>query len=541
MFPFEWTKSLCVISAWMLVTFFLFGFWYDWWRVADMDFWMVYNAFLLNDGLPQEFFDHTGYLSIILLSNWFRLLHAIGFLDVHTLSGLPSVSDTIAFAQAWKAATQAGRLLSLGIAIVFVASFASLVRILVRDWRIASAAALFLALSGSVSLHARIMRTELISGSCLTIAILVLLYCAQNPRLNWRPLLVGLASFLSGLAIINKVQALFVICAFPIIVFPFGVRPECSRSWNDYARDWSSIIGMGLVGLAIATPALLLISIGFSNVAMSGAGLSPIVNSVVGSYQIFVIAWIVTGMLAFALYWHVPTSELIATMIAVFVGFALALLTLVIRYHPNNVVIALNPMEQMLVFASVTHPELTDGQPLLGWSKLPLLVESIGRLFAHRTFDLHSRPTIFLEWVVIAVTVIAWRCGERKLPYQIMVLLCTVWLIDLLAMIGRGRQIAYHIFTDPLIIIAAALLFAKLVWLQNHRLALPVGIALIGSHVIVGQAEPVKKAFSRSGAEVICGLYHNARRVERFPFCDKRPQSTNAKDVTPLRTSSSEI
>ena len=35
-----------------------------------MDFWVVYNAFLLNVPLPQEYFDHTGYLSILLLSYW---------------------------------------------------------------------------------------------------------------------------------------------------------------------------------------------------------------------------------------------------------------------------------------------------------------------------------------------------------------------------------------------------------------------------------------------------------------------------------------
>jgi hypothetical protein len=75
---FGWTKGLIAFIAGMIVSFFLFGYWYPWWRIADMDFWMVYNAFLLNDGLPQEYFDHTGYLSILLLSGWFRFLHAIG-------------------------------------------------------------------------------------------------------------------------------------------------------------------------------------------------------------------------------------------------------------------------------------------------------------------------------------------------------------------------------------------------------------------------------------------------------------------------------
>ncbi len=60
----------------MLVSFLVAGFWYPYWRIADMDFWIVYNAFLLNVPLPQEYFDHPGYLSILFLSYWLRALHS---------------------------------------------------------------------------------------------------------------------------------------------------------------------------------------------------------------------------------------------------------------------------------------------------------------------------------------------------------------------------------------------------------------------------------------------------------------------------------
>lgn len=58
-----------------------------------MDFWVVYNAFLLNVPLPQEYFDHTGYLSILLLSYWLRALHGLGIVHVISLTALPPVSD----------------------------------------------------------------------------------------------------------------------------------------------------------------------------------------------------------------------------------------------------------------------------------------------------------------------------------------------------------------------------------------------------------------------------------------------------------------
>jgi hypothetical protein len=72
---------------------------------------------------------------------------------------------------------------------------------------------------------------------------------------------------------------------------------------------------------------------------------------------------------------------------------------------------------------------------------------------------------------------------------------------------------------DPLAIIAAALLIAKLTDLQRHRWTYPVGAALIVAHVLVSQAEPVKHIFRTDGPEVLCGLYRSAKRVEHFAFC----------------------
>ena len=60
---------------------------------ADIDFFVVYNAFLLNTSLPQEFFDHPGYLSILPLSYWLRLLHGVGLVHVQPFSAVPPLSD----------------------------------------------------------------------------------------------------------------------------------------------------------------------------------------------------------------------------------------------------------------------------------------------------------------------------------------------------------------------------------------------------------------------------------------------------------------
>src|SRR5262249_35682034 len=61
--PLSWRGELLLICGGMLASVMVAGMWWPYWRIADMDFWVVYNAFLLNDRLPQEYFDHPGYFS----------------------------------------------------------------------------------------------------------------------------------------------------------------------------------------------------------------------------------------------------------------------------------------------------------------------------------------------------------------------------------------------------------------------------------------------------------------------------------------------
>mgnify|MGYP001195935573 CR=1 FL=1 len=150
-------------------------------------------------------------------------------------------------------------------------------------------------------------------------------------------------------------------------------------------------------------------------------------------------------------------------------------------------------------------------------------------MIARRTFFLHSspRPTIFLEWFVAAATVIAIRRREWRLVAQVAALMLTDWGVDTLDM-GRRLQQQYFLFTDPLVIIAAALLVAQLKDLQQHRWTYPIGFTLIAAHVAVSQAEPVKHLFRTGGPEVLCeeGLPSYYRRLGHFPFCPPQPAAT---------------
>ena len=151
---------------------------------------------------------------------------------------------------------------------------------------------------------------------------------------------------------------------------------------------------------------------------------------------------------------------------------------------------------------------------------LKFLARAATGVLARVTFVLHpsTRPAIFIQWFVIVATVIAIRERKWRLVLPVAALMLSAWAIDTLDM-GRGLKQEYFNFTDPLVIIAAALLLANLPVLQNHRWTYAAGVALIAVHVVMSQMEPVKRLIRHDQPEVICDFYAYAARVEKFPTC----------------------
>lgn len=519
--PFPWRTELLLVCGGMLASFLIAGFWYPYWRVADMDFWIVYNGFLLNAGLPQEYFDHPGYLSILLLAEWLRLLHAVGLLKVDALTQLPPVADAAAFKAAWTAATRAARVLSLAIAMGFVLSFGTLLRVWVRDWRIAGLGLFFLAFSGGMAMQMRTMRTELIATGLFFSALMILLIVARRGSRSARPLLIGCAALLIALAMENKIQIVFLIAALPVLLLPFGPEEADSGFWKPSPTAWVCLAAsVALAGLATYA-AYDIVRFGLATSSTPTLNLPPLALKAT-TYWTLIALWLGVGIAAYTRVWRVPLLEAATAVFAIVAGTAIALLALDIRYHPNDVMVVFHPLEQMYSFGASTAPQLATGSLA---DKAMYLLDSLGGLVARRTFVLQSspRPTIFLEWFVIAATVYALRRRQWRTVAQVAVLMATVYGVDMLGM-ARGLKQEYFLLTDPLVIVAGALLLARLPALQTHRWAYPVGAALIVVHVAISQAEPVKHIFRTDGPEVLCGLYHNARRVEHLPVCATLPK-----------------
>jgi hypothetical protein len=513
-----WQKGLAAIVAGLAASFFLFGYALVYWRNADMDFMVVYNALVLNDGKPQQFFDHTAYLTILSVQLWFKLLHGVGLLDAWTLSSMPPASNAAAFDAAMTSAVRAGRLLAWLTATGCVLIFATLIRLIVRDWRVALIATFAFTFSGGVAIHARILRSELVAAFPVLSALLILIVIGRRAGVA-RPLGMALAACLCVLGLENKVQAVLLIAALPLIILPFGAAGSASVAfWRNPASAWPTTAVAALAAATAAWAAYPLIAIGFDRALLDAAQFHPLFLGRFGVYQVALLILIGACMVGYAAIWRVSAAETLASIFTVAAGALIALLVLKLEFNSGDVIAVVNPLEKMLSFTDAGTADLANGISLSGL--LAPLFEGIASVLARYTFVLHSspRPTVFLTWLIIPGIVIAWRRGERQTALQALVLLLAALGIDALG-VRRGLKSEYFVFTDPLIILAGAILLDRMSDLRFHKWAWPIAATMVGLHLVIAHAEPVKYALKRAGPEPVCEWNRYHLPLLPLPWC----------------------
>jgi hypothetical protein len=511
-----WKTSLVAIALGMALSLLLVGFSMPYWKIADQDLPLAYNGLLLNDGRAQEYFEHTGYLYHLLLAAWYRLLHWLGFLPVHALSELPPAADVAGFDRAWQQLVEAGRVLSLILGVAFVWAYAALMRRLIGDWRIAVMAAVALAWSGGIAMHIRIMRTELLSAGLITCALLLVLVAVRAGGLR-RIIYIGLAGLCASLAIITKVQALLPALAIPIIALAFGQTvPAAGREAPGAARPWTVAAIAIAVAVALALPAFVLLAQGMAG----GTNYRPIGGGMSGIYQWLIALWVAGAMMAYAVAYRVSVTDTVAAMAALVVGIELGLLSLDIRYHVQNVIAVANPIEHMFASAAVATPTLTDEPQMLTGAFTWALAKGVVRSLALHSFvfSTSARPTLLLEWLAVVGAIALWRRGERRVPVQVAVLVVAAWGLDAVFSL-RSLQTPYFAYTDPLLILAAALVLAHLPQLQARRWAQHAAIALLVVTVVWAHLEPVKAVLRHNQPQEACVWLPAHVTLIRFPFC----------------------
>ncbi len=144
---------------------------------------------------------------------------------------------------------------------------------------------------------------------------------------------------------------------------------------------------------------------------------------------------------------------------------------LYLQYDVQNAVAVVNPIEKMLVFADAPATSAVDGGKI--YAAVSLLFQGIQSVLQRYTFVLFTspRPTVFLTWLIIPGIIYAWYRGERQVATQAALLLLVAIGMDSLG-VRRNLKSEYFILTDPLIILAGALLLDRMDDLRWEQMGL---------------------------------------------------------------------
>jgi len=370
--------------------------------------------------------------------------------------------------------------------------------------------------------HSRILRSELVAACPVIFALMVMIVAGRRSSIV-RPLWMAVAAGLCVLGLENKVQAILLIGALPLLVLPFGSPKSASVAlWSNTRSSWLATGIAAVAAIGSVSAAWPLISTGFDRALLDAAHFHPLLLGRFGLYQAALLALIAACMIAYAALWHVSAAETLASMFAVAAGASIALLTLDLQYNASNVIAVINPLEKMLSFADANTTDIANGSSLSGI--LLLLLDGVASVLARYSFVLHSsaRPTVFLTWLIVPGIIVAWRRDERLAAIQALALLLAAIGIDALA-VRRGLKSEYFIFTDPLIVISGAILLDCLSDLRFRKWAYPLAVTLFGLHIAVGQAEPIKYALKRKGPEPICEWSRYYLPLLPLPWCAPPP------------------
>ncbi|AWK85258.1 glycosyltransferase family 39 protein [Azospirillum thermophilum] len=516
LFGLPWWGLCLGIGLLMALSVLAVGFRLPYWVHADQDLVLAYHGLLFNEGLPQEYFDHPGYGYFLVIAGWYRLLHALGLLPIVTVSGLPPAGDPAATAAAWQHLVEAGRALSILLTAGFAMVYATLVRSLTGDRRIALMAGLVLAFGVGMSAQGRQMRTDLLSAGFVVTALLTTLVAVRRPAGGRALLLLCLAGMLAALAMVTKVQAVFLALGIPVAAILFGRRPAGVR-WS-----WAATAVLAVAAGVALVPAAGLIREGIAHWGDAVYPYKPVGAGLSGRYQGIVAGWILLGVLAYAAVWRVRAAYALAAAAALALGLSVGLLALQIRPHLQNVIAVSNFVEHMFVFTSWRHHGVGGQEQVVGEGLFSLLAAGVWRTLAIRTIVLHPDnipQTIVVEWFALAGAVVLWRRGQRLAALQAAFLLLVAWGLEVLFSL-RGFQRAYAAYTDPLATLSAAWVLAHMPELLERakpRRWLVGGLVLV---VLAAHAWPIVETRRLPNPATHCDWIPTYMpRVASFPFC----------------------
>ena len=417
---------------------------------ADPDIIYMYQALLINGGLAQEYFDHTGYIYILALSGWTQLLHALGLLGPIRLQAFTTMTPAT-FETEFHRLVEAGRYLSFGIASGFIVVLWFTVHRLSGHRVIAAVAAVLFAVSPGLITPALIVRPEMLSSLLAFAAFATLVGAA--PATGWRgPALVALAAFLAMAAMMTKVQVVAVVLALPVLALAFGRHhPRPAFAWNRPNASWS--VALCIFGaLAFALPALTMI---FGRAAILG---KPV-------YQTAIMVFVAAMVAAYARLYRIDGRTTVVAGSAVLAGWAAAQYLHLITNEILNTAAVATFIEHMTVFtASAGADQIKGGltgnlKAVLGGSLADTLWTGVARPFEPATALAYPFRAVF--WLSLAALIYMLRKGDRRAFFQGGMLIGLAYAIEVYSGL-RGWIANYYIYATPWLIAGASVLAAPI-------------------------------------------------------------------------------
>ena len=408
---------------------------------SDADIVYVYQALLLNDGLKQEYFDHTGYIYFILLSLWIKSLYFLNLIDVATLSQLPGPAE---FEPRFAQLVFAGRWLSGILAGLFSVVFYYGISSLTRNRVVALAFAMLFTLSPGLVNQSLVLRTELPAALFSLLAFFLLIKATQEYGI-WRFVTLGLTSFFCMLALMSKMQIIFTILVYPILAVLFGQTSQADDFLENGVDQTSLQLAIVLGLLALSVPSVIMISSTIARPVSLGSG--------GGLYQLALAVYLCVAIVIYKVLYRFSVKHVIYSLTGIVFGISLGQFLHLWHHAVENTYALANFLEHMTQFGNnEVRYKLGESGVVKGF---PLFVQflanfgdALERLYID--FQLQEFPLQPVYWFVTIGVILALLCSDFPLALQAGALLGVAILMETITRFRYWDSFKYGIFTEPM-------------------------------------------------------------------------------------------
>ena len=429
--------------------------------VFDCDLYYLYHAARFNQGLPQNVYDHTGYLYMLVLSWWTSASHYIGlvsFATIDAIRGAPSGANAL------EELVASGRILSIILAAGYACLFAAVARRITGDNLVSLMLGILIAASPGISLHAIILRPELISGLGVMAGFLAIALSQRAPG-NRQYVLLGLAGAAVYLGHMSKTQAII-----PALLLPaFGlVAAPHTQGFVSWRSRFSGVANKTWLFPLFAVFLFLPIAAGHIY------GVQYVLNrSGIPLYLWIVAGWVALSVGVYNYMYRKSGLAAAYAFSAIFVGLAFAYAIHAFHFSLDNIGWSTAFIENMKRFTPLANTEssLSDivGTALNGG------VRTLFYLFAEDILWGAGRALVFCA--AFAFSIVHF-CRGRLLTALLLCGLCVGSVLVAVAFSLRGFRIEYGVYFYFMPVLAIAIGYADLARPDKTTMRTPLLILL---------------------------------------------------------------